>query len=530
MHQSPHGLDLVITNARIIDGTGAPAFAGSVGIRGDLIEEVYREGSPAAVPSAGQVIDADGLTLAPGFIDLHSHADFSLPASPGALTQITQGVTTLVTGNCGTSPFPLTDRAALKAATDFLNPELDWNWAGAADYAAVLRAGRPAVNVVLQVGHGALRIAAMGTAERAPTPEELERMCQLLRESADQGVRGFSTGLIYAPGSFAETAEITALARTAAECGLLYSTHIRNETDSVLAAVAEALSVAEETGVRLEISHLKAMGPRNHGLVPKALDLISAARARGVDVTADIYPYTASSTTLTSRLPGWALDGGTAGLLERLADPGDRARLRTVLEQRFDGEIDPAGIVLASLPDGKYSGWTGRSLVEVGTAFGVSPAEAALDVMARHRGAVSIINHAMAEPDVEAALRDPFVSVASDGWILTATGSGQPHPRSFGTFSRVLGRYVRERGVLSLEEAVRKMTSLPAARAGLADRGLVAPGYAADLAVFDPAAVRDISTYTDPWQLSEGMVHVLVNGVPALQGGQPAAGHSGRVL
>ena len=524
------GLDLVITNARIIDGTGAPAFSGSVGIRGNTIEEVYREIRPPLNPSAAQVIDAEGLALTPGFIDLHSHADFSLPASPAALTQIMQGVTTLVTGNCGISPFPRTDRAAMKAATDFLHPELDWNWTGAGDYAAALQKGRPAVNVVLQVGHGALRMAAMGTAERAPTPRELDRMCRLLRESAEQGVRGFSTGLIYAPGSFAESAEMTALARTAAECGLLYSTHIRNETDSVLDAVGEALSVAEETGVRLEISHLKAMGPRNHGLVPRALELIHAARARGVDVAADVYPYTASSTTLTSRLPGWALDGGTAGLLERLADPGDRERLRTVLEQRFDGEIDPAGIVLASLPEGKYSGWTGRSLVEVGTAFGISPAEAALDVMARHQGAVSIINHAMTEPDVEAALRDPWISVASDGWVLTAAGKGQPHPRSFGTFSRVLGRYVRERGVLSLAEAVRKMTSLPAARAGLAGRGLVAPGYAADLAVFDPAAVRDTSTYSDPWRLSEGMVHVLVNGVPALQGGQPVSGHGGRVL
>lgn len=530
MHQRPSGLDLLITNARIIDGTGAPAFSGSVGIRGGRIEGIYREGSPAPALSAVQILDADGLTLTPGFIDLHSHADFSLPASPAALTQITQGVTTLVTGNCGISPFPLTDRAALKAATDFLNPQLDWNWTGAGDYAAALDKARPAVNVVLQVGHGALRIAAMGTAERAPTSAELDRMCRLLRESVDQGVRGFSTGLIYAPGSFAQSAEITALARTAAECGLLYSTHIRNETESVLDAVGEALSVAEETGVRLEISHVKAMGPRNHGLVPKALELIDAARTRGVDVTADVYPYTASSTTLTSRLPGWALDGGTPGLLERLADPDCRERLRAVLGQRFNGEIDPAGIILASLPEGKYSGWTGRSLVAVGAAFGISPAGAALDVLARHQGAVSIINHAMAEPDVEAALRNPFVSVASDGWVLAAAGNGQPHPRSFGTFSRVLGRYVRERGVLSLEEAVRKMTSLPAARAGLADRGIVAPGYAADLAVFDPAAVRDVSTYSDPWQLSEGMVHVLVHGVPALQGGHPTTMHSGRML
>ena len=522
--------DIAINNAQIIDGTGKARVTGSIGIRNGLIAEVHFGAEEAGTLSGTETIEAHGQVVSPGFIDLHSHADFSLEANPQAITQITQGVTTLLTGNCGTSPFPVTDLGALQAATSFLRPELNWSWSDAAGFAEALQRSKPAINIALQVGHGALRIAAMGDSEREPTSEELGRMCKLLRQAAGQGVRGFSTGLIYAPGSYAATAEVVALARTAAECGLLYSTHMRNETDNVLEAVAEAISVARATGVRLEISHIKAMGPRNHGKVEQALKMMSDARAEGVDVAADVYPYTASSTSLVSRLPGWALDGGGRALLKRLADKDQRKKISEALAERFKGEIDPSGIVLAALPLGKYTEWIGHSLAEIAQAHDATAPEAALDILAGHDAAVAIINHAMADDDVDAALCDPYVSVASDGWVMTAQGDGKPHPRSFGTFSRVLGHYVRERGLLPLEEAVRKMTSLPAARAGLSDRGRIIVGHVADLAVFDPAKIADKSTYTEPWQLTEGVAHVIVGGQLALRDHEPTPAGAGRIL
>lgn len=522
--------DVAINNARIIDGTGAPAVSGSIGIRDGLIAEFRLAELEPETLLGKETVDARGLTVSPGFIDLHSHADFTIPSTPQAITQITQGVTTILTGNCGLSPFPLVEDGALLAMTDYFRPDLDWSWRDAAGFAETLRRAEPAVNVALQVGHGSLRIAAMGDSEREPTARELERMCDLLRISADQGVLGFSTGLIYAPGRFARSDEVEALARVAAECGLLYSTHIRNETDGVLDAVSEAIEIASITGVRLEISHIKAMGPRNFGLVAQALELMDQARSRGVDVTADVYPYTASSTTLTSRLPAWALDGGNAALLGRLADDGQRNRMSAALATRFEGEIDPAGIVLAALPDGKYSGWIGHSLVEVAAAFGLSSHDAALDILAEHRCAVAIVNHAMADEDLVAALRDPSVSVASDGRIMKAEGEGRPHPRNFGTFTRVLGHFVRERGLLTLEEAIRKMTSLPASRAGMKDRGRIAEGMVADLTIFDPDVVADKSRYEDPWQLSEGISSVLLGGQFVLRDGTATGTRPGLLL
>ncbi|GAB3260916.1 N-acyl-D-amino-acid deacylase family protein [Arthrobacter pigmenti] len=513
--------DLAVNNALIIDGTGSPPVVGSVGIQDGIIVEVAHHRDPLA---ARVVIDAGGKVLCPGFVDLHSHADFSLPMHPGAVTQLTQGVTTLVTGNCGFSPFPVEDPDSLQAATAFLGSELDWSWRTAAGFAAALHGKKPAVNSVLQVGHGALRIAAMGGDNRLPTKNELSRMCALLAEAAEQGARGFSTGLIYAPGSYAGCGEIEALAKVAAEYDLLYSTHMRNESDTVLEAVAEAIAVARVTGVRLEISHLKAMGPRNHGKVEQALQLIEDARNGGVDVATDVYPYTASSTTLTSRLPDWALDGGVAALLQRLDTVEQRQHISSAVAKRFNGEIDPAGIVLAELPEGPYSAWVGCSLVDIAEAYGTTAHDAAVDVLDAHQASVGIINHAMSDTDVETVLRYPHTAVASDGWTLAASGTGSPHPRSFGTFTRVLGHYVRERHLLSLEEAIRKMTSLPASRARLTDRGRIAVGLTADLTIFDPLTINDHSTYTDPWQLSAGVQHVIVGGRLALHNGQVRGG------
>lgn len=517
--------ETVITGGMVVDGTGAPAYTADVGISAGRIVAISRE------PLRGTTtIDATNQIVAPGFVDLHSHADFTLEGSPAAETQLSQGVTTMLTGNCGVSPFPLLDAAKLQSATSFMTPEISWSWTDATGFAQTLRERRPAVNVALQVGHNALRIAVMGDEERPATADELEQMCAMLRISASSGVFGFSTGLIYAPGAYAPADEIRALVTTAARSGLLYSTHMRNESSDLLSAVDEAIGTARSTGARLEISHLKAMGPANHGLVRDALDLIDQARDDGIDVAADVYPYTASSTTLTSRLPAWSLDGGTPALLQRLAHHESRQRIAGELAARFGRDVDPDGVVIADLPQGPYSGAVGTSLAAIGRADGVDPAEAAMRVLEGHQAAVAVVNHAMSEKDVTAVLSHPHVSVASDGWIMRASGPGRPHPRSFGTFARVLGRYVRDTGVLSLEEAVRKMTSLPARRLGLRDRGVLAEGLVADIAVFDRATVIDRSTYEEPWQLAEGFSTVLVNGVVALRDGALSDARPGAVL
>lgn len=518
-------LDLAINNASLIDGTGRPRWMASVGVQAGRVADI----ATAALP-AEEVIDAEGRVVCPGFVDIHSHADFRITSHPQAETQLAQGVTTLVAGNCGYSPFPVDDVAALIAATSFLRPDLAWNWRGLEGFGQALTASGPGVNVALQVGHGSLRLAVMGAANRSPSRTELEQMCRLLVRCADQGAVGFSTGLIYAPGSYARTEEIMALASTAREHGLLYSTHVRNEGDDVLGAIDEAIAVARTTGVSLQLSHIKAMGPRNHGKVEQILERLDRAESDGVDVAADVYPYAASSTTLASRLPGWGLDGGAAQLLLRLADPVTRSRLREELAVRFDGEIEPAGIVLADLPPGRFSGAVGSSIADLAEQEGLSPAEAVLTVLQEHDAAVAIVNHAMAEPDLEAALRHPRVAVASDGWEMAASGTGQPHPRSFGTFPRVLARYVRTRHVLGLEEAVRKMTSLPASRMSLGGRGVVRQGAPADLIVFDPDRITDRSSYEDPWQLSTGVVDVVIQGRAAVRGGTATDAAAGQVL
>ncbi|GAA0249012.1 D-aminoacylase [Actinomadura nitritigenes] len=518
--------DVVITGGEVLDGTGAPARRADVVVREGRVQDVV----PPGKAHEGPELDATGLVVAPGFIDLHSHADFTLQEHPAADTAVYQGVTTLLGGNCGFSPFPVAEAEELRGAAGFLASGVDFRWTDLDGYARAVDAERPAINLATQVGHQALRTLVMGPDERPATADELAAMRSLLAAAAEQGAFGFSTGLIYAPGSYASSGEVAALAAEAARHGLLYSTHMRNESDELLAAVDEALDAARRSGARLEISHLKALGPANHGAVRAALAKIEAARAGGVDVTADVYPYTASSTTLTSRLPGWAMDGGAARLLERLMERSTRDRIAAELRARFGRDIDPAGVVVAGLPDGPYSRFIGRSLTEIGDETGMDPAEAALELLAEHRATVSIVNHAMSAADVATVLAHPLVSVASDGWTLAPSGEGRPHPRSFGTFARVLGRYVREDGLLTLPEAVRKMTSLPAARLGLADRGELRAGRVADIAVFDPAAVADTSDFADPWRLATGVRHVLVRGVPVLRDGTATGARPGCVL
>lgn len=544
--------DLLITNARIIDGSGRPGFHGEVGIENGRIsfleqtrvpdaadgrhtENSASVGIPESSERARRVFDAQGQVVAPGFIDLHSHADFSIMSSPSAETQLVQGVTTALVGNCGSSPFPAQSVDAVQQDNAHLDAVLTGDWSDATGYAEQLSSQAPGINLALQVGLSSIRNYVMGPVDEAPSDAQLREMTTQVAIAADAGVFGFSSGLIYAPGSYARPAEVTALVTEAGKNDLLYSTHMRNESGQLLDAVREALETAERAGAKLEVSHLKAMGPENYGLTNEALDLITQARQRGLDVKADVYPYTASSTRLTSRLPGYALDGGKHALIDRLADPQQRLEIARDMASRFGRDIDPEGVVIASLGDagrkgGDYSWAVGKSLAEIGRQDGCAAEEAAMRVLAAHDASVGIVNHAMSPDDVASVLAHPLVSVASDGWTMRATGTGKPHPRSFGTFAHVLGKYVREDGLISLEEAVRKMTSQPAERLGFVDRGVVEVGRIADIAVFDPDTVRQNATYDHPWQLASGVSMVLVGGNVAVDEGKLSRRRYGQVL
>ena len=520
--------DLVLGGGTVLDGTGAPAVTADVAVS---------DGRIAAIGSIGpsgarRYVDVTGAVVCPGFVDLHSHADYTVFAGPEAVTQAAQGVTTLVTGNCGFSPFPVVAEHAadLRSHGGFLDDGLTWEWSTAGEYAEAVGRLPLGVNIAPQVGHSSLRIAVLGMEDRAPDDAELGRMRELARAAFADGVAGLSSGLIYAPASYAGPEELVGLAAEAARFRRLYSTHIRDEGDHLTEAIDEALEVGRRTGVRVEISHLKAVGPANWGRIAAAVEQLAAARREGVDVYADQYPYAAGSTTLTTRLPDWALEGGVSELLGRLADPAARDRIVAELEADPVWPFLAQRIVVADTPDGPFHRFLGQDLASIGAAIGETPARATLEVLRGQRGVVSIITHGMSEDDVAVALADPSVAVASDGWILHCPGDGKPHPRSFGTFVRVLGHYARDRGLLDLPTAVAKMTSLPASRLGWADRGVLRPGAVADLACFDPERVTDRSTFAEPWRLAGGVLHTLLRGRFVWEDGAATGAAAGQVV
>jgi len=498
--------DMVVRDARVVDGSGAPWFRADVGVRGDSIAAV----APRLAGTARRVIEAGGHVAAPGFIDLHSHARGGIFDRPAAENYLRQGVTTLVEGPDGSSPLPL------GAFLDKLE-EL-----------------RPGVNLASFVGHGSVRAAVVGTEDRSPTPAELERMRELVRQGMRDGAFGLSTGLFYVPGSFARSDEVIALARVAGELGGMHISHMRDEAAGVLDSVRETIAIGEEGGLPTQVTHHKMIGRAAWGRSVDSLRLVREARERGVDVTVDQYPYTASSTALSAALlPPWSLAGGQSALRQRLSDAAQRARILEVVKDRIRNERgggDPRNIQIAAC--GFDHSLEGRTLAAILEGRGVpstveSAAELTLEIA--DRGGASAIFHAISEEDVERILAAPFTMVASDGEI-PAFGQGAPHPRSYGTFARVLAVYVRQKRLLTLEDAIRKMTSLPAARLGLADRGLLRPGMKADLVVLDPATVRDRATYEKPHQYAEGVSLVLVNGEPVLDGDRMTGARPGRVL
>ncbi|MFZ5917705.1 MAG: N-acyl-D-amino-acid deacylase family protein [Chloroflexota bacterium] len=497
-------MDVIIRNANVLDGTGSPAFPADIGLAGERIAAI----GDLAAASAPIEIDAAGLTAAPGFIDIHSHSDFTLPINPRAESKIRQGVTTEVIGMCGSSPAPLTEET--RQTSMAAHPDLPWEWTSFGEFLDFLRRQGTSVNLVPMVGHGAIRGAGMGLAERAPTPAELAAMKRLVAQAMDEGAWGLSTGLIYAPSVYATTDEIVALSRVAAERGGFYFSHIRGEEATLLEAVAEAIEIGERARLPVQIAHFKAARPENWGLLPQALALVDDARARGLDVAADRYPYIASSTSLGAYLPDWAHDGGRNVLLERLQSPDARRR---ILDDLVELAQHWERIVISHAP--LCPELEGMSVAEVAGGRGNDPNETALDVLLEGEGRVSVVHFGMSEENLKTVLRHPAVMIGSDGSARIPEGplgEGKAHPRSYGTFVRVLGKYARQEGVLTMAEAVHKMTGLPAARLGLSDRGRLVEGLKADVVLFDPETVIDRATFTEPYQYPAGIVYVLVNG------------------
>ncbi len=498
--------DLLIRNGRVVDGTGAPWRRADVGVRGDTIVAV----APQLAAGAGRVIDAAGRVVVPGFIDLHTHARRGIFEVPSAENYVRQGVTTLVEGPDGSSPLPL------------------------GSFFDKVEALGPGVNLASLVGHGSIREAVLGRANRAAAPAELARMQELVRQAMREGAFGLSTGLFYVPGSFARTDEVVALARVAGELGGIHVSHMRDEAGAVLDSVKETIAIGEEGRLPTQVTHHKMIGRAAWGRSVESLRLVREARERGVDVTIDQYPYTASSTALQAALlPAWALEGGPEALRQRLADPAERGRILEVVKDKIRNERgggDPRNIAITAC--GFDRSFEGKTLADILQGRGLAPtvenaALLALEIV--ERGGASGVFHAISEEDIARILVSPFTMVASDGEIPTF-GQGAPHPRSYGTFARVLAVYVREKGLLTLEEAIRKMTSLPAARLGLGDRGLVRPGQKADLVVLDPVTVRDRASFEKPHQYAEGVSLVVVNGQVVLDGERMTGARPGRVL
>jgi N-acyl-D-aspartate/D-glutamate deacylase len=495
-------VDLLITNARIVDGTGNPWYRGWVAVSGCRILSV----GTGAEPAAERHIDAGDRVLAPGFIDLHNHCDNGLFEVPGAESFVRQGVTTIIGGPDGGGAV---DMGAYLADLDTLALGL---------------------NACFTVGHNTVRSRVMGTADREAGSEELEEMKRLVDKAMQEGSIGISTALKYVPGAYSSTEEVIELSRVAASYGGFYTSHLREEGPGLIEAVEEAVRIAEEAGIPVNLTHHKALGMSMWSKSVETLRLVDRARARGLDVTVDQYPYTASSTGLGVLFPSWCLAGGRDSLKSRLENPGLNKEIYETVLSRLEHERGGLTVTIASC--GHDPALAGKNLKEIledrGVTLDLNNA-AALVLELQIAGGASCIYHVMSEEDVERIMRHPCTMIASDGTVLPF-GSGVPHPRSYGTFPRVLGRYVRDRGVLSLEDAVRKMTSLPAQRAGLADRGVVRPGMVADLVIFDPATVIDKGTFRDPHQYPEGIGTVLVNGEVVLEQGKLTGRRPGKVL
>lgn len=528
--------DLVIRNGRVVDGTGNPFVLRDIGVKDGKIARVGR------IPGRGRTeIDARGLVVSPGFIDLHNHVDQGILAFPLGDSYTMQGVTTSVVGNCGLSMAPVNpDRLEelKRYNAPFLAKGYDyrWDWISFGDFYRKVSKKGTAQNLAPLVGHGTLKVAVMGFRMNPPSGSEMEEMKALLKESMEDGAFGLSTGLIYPPGTYSEKEELIELASVLADYDGIYATHLRDEGNMLIESVQEAIDIGRANGIAVEISHHKAVSNGNWGKVKKSLAMMARAREKGLDIGCDVYPYTAVSTTITSLLPTWVLEGGIEPMLQRLRDPATRESIRSELASAEGGspslirQVGTDRIFIAECP--AATGCEGCSLEEIfkGVSQDDDVYSTFLDFLVEIEGNASMVVFAMSEEDVKTVIASPCSAIISDSWVTSPEAGGKPHPRAYGSFPRVLGKYVREEKVLSLEEALRKMTSMPASRLGLQDRGLLREGFWADIVIFDAETIIDRATYEDPHQYPEGVRHVIVNGELVVREGRLTGAKPGSVL
>jgi N-acyl-D-amino-acid deacylase len=534
-HAQQRAYDFIIGGARIVDGTGAPWFVGDIGIIGDRIAAIGNLRDATAKTR----IDAGGLVASPGFIDVQGQSEFNVLVDNRAASKITQGVTTEITGE-GASIAPLNDRLMgdFKDGAKKYGVALDWH--SLDEYLRRYDRAKPAMNLGTFVGAGGIRTYVIGKENRPATPAELEQMRQVVAQAMQQGAFGLSSALQYVPDRFASTDEIVELARVARSYGGVYFTHQRSEGDRIFASLDEVFAIAERAGIPATIWHLKTAYKQNWGQMPEVLKRIEAARARGLDVAAAVYPYTRASNGLSACFPTWVLEGGTEKEMERLRDPAQRARIKkemdepgTTWENQWRGAGGGEGVTLIQVVNPELRKYEGMNLNEIGRQLGKDPKDAAMDLDIADHGNSQVVIAVMQEADVRAAVSNPLVTYGSDSGAQAEDGplsTSKAHPRAFGTFPRILAEYVRTERTMRLEEAVRKMTSQAASRVGLTDRGLLRPGMMADIALFDPATVRDLATYDSPLRYSVGVKDVFVNGRPVVLDGKITDERPGRAL
>ena len=520
-------IDILIEGGKVYDGTGNPWFKADVGIVGNEVKIV---GNLKGLKSNKRV-NAKGLAVAPGFIDIHSHSDTPVLIDPRVESKVYQGITTEVVGNCGNSAAPMLNRVKdyrEKFGRASIPDDFRFDWVTMEDYFNRVDSTGAGFNVASYVGHGTVRQNVMGHEIREPSDTELRQMKRLVDESMKQGACGISSGLIYPPSVYAKTDELIELAKVSAKYNGLYATHIRGEDhDSLLKAVAEAIEIGDKSGAPVQIAHFKASGKEAWGMVKDSLRLVEEARARGVDVTFDQYPYIASSTGLSATLPHWAHEGGATKMMERLRDPKTREKMAK--EQRISRDWNGIQVVYVK----NNPQYNGKTIADIAKERGVSPVDASYDLLLAEETQVPTVIFGMTEEDVKLVMRSHIGMVGSDGSAISPKGilgRGKPHPRFYGTFPRVLGKYVREEKVIPLEEGVRKMTSAPAQRLGLKDRGLLKEGFKADITIFDPETIMDNATFTEPHRFPSGIPYVICNGVFVINKGKHTGKLPGRTL
>jgi dihydroorotase/N-acyl-D-amino-acid deacylase len=527
--------DLIVRNGHVIDGSGSPWYAADVAVSNGRIAAIGTLGRA----HAARIIDAHGQVVAPGFIDMLGQSELTLLVDPRAPSKIFQGITTEITGE-GQSVAPLNDALIRENRATYEHYRIKPDWRTLAEYFARLEKQRIGINLATYLGATSVREMVIGYADRAPTGDELKQMQDLVEQGMQQGAMGISSALEYPPAPYASTEELIALAKVAARYGGIYATHMRDEGNAEMAALDETFRIGREAQIPLEIFHLKTSGKRNWGTMPQVVERIEKARAQGIDVAADTYAYTAWSNGMAAFTPPWANDGGKEQLLQRLKDPAMRARMRkdmTTPSDAWDNEWQeiegPHDVLICAVNHRELLQYQGKRLDEVAAEWHEDAIDTIFDFLIKDEAGTSVAVFGMSEPDVVLALQQPWVSVDNDDSATSPEGilgADHPHPRAYGTYPRILAKYVREEGKLSLPDAIRKFTALPSQREHLSDRGVIKQGMWADLVVFDPSVIHDVATYDNPNRLSVGMSYVLVNGVPVIEDGRMTGALPGKVL